>query len=114
MNPTLNSTANSTPDTHEVLCCPTALIPVGLALGALLIVLVHLGFFGSGRGPDQGAAAHVWQILMAAQIPAIALFTTRWFSKARRPACNVLAMHGLAIAICIGIAALAPLYFLHL
>ena len=77
---------NSSPDTREVLCCPTALLPLGLSLGALLVVLLHIAFFGPASAPDEGAAAHVWQILMVAQIPALALFMSRWFRIARRPA----------------------------
>ena len=49
----MNSAADTTTD---VLCSPTALVPIGLSLGAALIVLVHLGFFGSNPGPDEGGA----------------------------------------------------------
>ena len=105
---------NSGPTTREVLCCPTALLPVALALGALLIVLTHIAFFGSAAGPDEGAAAHVWQVLMVAQIPALALFTTKWFHRARRSAFRVLTLQGAAIILSIGAAAMAPLYFLQL
>jgi hypothetical protein len=107
----MNSTAETT---TEVLCCPTALVPIGLSLGALVIALVHFGFFGADLGPDEGAAAHVWQLLMAAQIPALALFTAKWSRRARRPYFNVLKLQGLAILICIGSGALAPLYFLRM
>ena len=107
----MNSTADTTTD---VLCCPTALVPIGLSLGALLIVLLHFGLFGSDPNPDEGATAHIWQLLMAAQVPALALFTAKWFRRARRPCLNVLAMHGIAIAMCVGLAARAPLYFLNL
>jgi len=105
----MNTTADTTTD---VLCCPTALVPIALSLGALLIVLVHFGFFGADPGPDEGAAAHVWQLLMIAQIPALALFTAKWLRRARRPCLNVLTVHGVVIAMCIGLAARAPSYFL--
>ena len=105
---------NSSPDTREVLCCPTALLPIGLSLGALLIVLLHIAFFGAASAPDEDAAAHVWQILMFAQIPALTLFVARWFRIARRPALRVLALHGAAIVLSVTVAAAAPVYFLHL
>jgi hypothetical protein len=105
---------SSTPDTREVLCCPTGLLPIGLSLGALLIVLLHVAFFGADSAPDEGAAAHVWQILMFAQIPALTLFVGRWFRIARRPALRVLALHGAAIILSVTVAAAAPVYFLHL
>jgi hypothetical protein len=105
---------NSSPDARDVLCCPTALLPIGLSLGALLVVLIHIAFYGSTSAPDAVAAAHVWQILMAAQIPAVVLFSARWFPKARRPAFQVLTLHGATIGLSVAAAALAPLYFLHL
>lgn len=107
----MNSTAETTTD---VFCSPTALVPTVLSLGALIIVLMHYGFFGSDPSTDEGAAAHVWQLLMAAQIPALALFTAKWFRRARRPCLNVLTVHSLSIAMCIGLAALAPHYFLKM
>lgn len=105
---------SSSPDTREVLCCPTALLPIGLSLGALLVVLLHVAFFGAASAPDEGAAAHVWQILMFAQIPALTLFIGRWFRIARRPTFRVLALQGATIALSIAVAAVSPVYFLHL
>lgn len=105
---------NSGPNTREVLFCPTALLPIGLAFGALLIVLIHVAFFGADSAPDEGAAAHIWQILMLAQIPALVMFAGRWFRIARRPAFRVLALHGAAIVLSVAVAAVAPVYFLHL
>jgi|SRR6185437_7222707 hypothetical protein len=105
---------NFTPDTREVLCCPTALLPLGLSLGALLVVLVHVASFGPVHGPEEDAIAHIWQILMLVQIPALALFLGRWFRKARRSAFQVLTLQGAAIAISVVTAALPPVHFVHL
>jgi hypothetical protein len=103
---------NSSPDTRDVLCCPTALLPIGLSLAALLIVLLHVAFFGAASAPDKDAAAHVWQILMFAQIPALTLFVGRWFRIARGPALRVLTLQGVTIVLSVAAAALAPVYFL--
>lgn len=103
---------NDNPNTREVLCSPTALLPIGLSLGALLVVLIHIAFFGAASAPDEGAAAHVWQILMFAQIPALTLFIGRWFRIARRPTFHVLVLHGVAIGLSVAVAAMAPVYFL--
>lgn len=103
-----------TPDTREVLCCPTALLPIGLSLGALLVVLIHVAVSGPVRATDQDAIAHIWQILMFVQIPALALFIGRWFRKARRPTFQVLTLQGAAIAVSVAVAALAPVHFVHL
>jgi hypothetical protein len=105
---------SSSPDTREVLCCPTGLLPIALSLGALLIVLLHIAFFGADSAPDEDAAAHVWQILMFAQIPALTLFFGRWFRIAPRPTFHVLALQGASIALSVAVAAAAPVYFLHL
>jgi hypothetical protein len=105
---------NSSPDTREVLFCPTALLPIGLSLGALLIVLMHIAIFGSASGPDEDAAAHLWQILMAVQIPALTLFICRWLPKARRPTFRVLTLQGMVMALSVAAAAHARFYSLHL
>jgi hypothetical protein len=101
-----------TPDTREVLCCPTALLPIGLSLGALLVVLIHV--VSVGPGSDQDAVAYLWRILMLVQIPALALFIGRWLRKARRPTFQVLALQGTAFALSVAMAALAPVHFVHL
>lgn len=105
---------NSRPDTREVFCCPTAILPIGLSLCTFLIALIHVAFYGHSPEPDGGSTAHVWQLLMAAQIPALALFAATWFRKARGPAFQALKVHGAAIGLSVAAAALAPAYFLHL
>lgn len=105
---------NFSPDTHEVLCSPTALLPIGLSLGALLVVLIHIACFGPVYGADQDPVAHIWQILMLVQIPALALFMGRWFRKARRPTLQVLTLQSVAIALSVVAAALPSVHFVHL
>lgn len=41
---------------------------------------------------DEGTAAHLWQLLMLAQLVAIAVFLVRWAPKAPRPAMMMLAL----------------------
>ena len=103
---------DSSPNAREVLCCPTGLLPIGLSLGALFVVFIHVAFVGATSAPDEDSAAHVWQILMLAQIPALALFTGRWLRIARHPTFQVLALHGGAIAL--SVVAAAPVHFLRL
>ena|SRR5215469_7173024 len=105
---------NFNSDTREVLCCPTGLLPFGLSLGALLVVLIHVASSGPVPGPDGDAVAHLWQILMLVQIPALALFLGRWLRKARRPTFQVLILQGAAIAVSIGAAALPSVHFVRL
>ena len=53
---------------------PSAFVPVAMSFAALAIVLVHIIMSGAAREADEGTAAHLWQLLMAAQIPIIAFF----------------------------------------
>ena len=88
---------------------PSAFVPLAMSLCALAIVLGHVALYGAAREADEGAAAHSWQLLMAAQIPVIGFFAIKWLPGAPRPACIVLALHLLA-----ALAALAPVYLLNL
>ena len=57
---------------------PSALIPVAMSLAALALLIGYIAMFGTARQEDEGAAAHIWQILIAGQIPIIAFFALRW------------------------------------
>jgi hypothetical protein len=86
---------------------PSALIPVVMSLAALLVVLGHIVMFGTARQADEGAAAHLWQLLMAGQLPVIAFFAIKWFPRTPGPALLVLALQASA-----GLAAAAPVFLL--
>jgi hypothetical protein len=88
---------------------PSALIPIAMSVAALSLVLGHLAFFGAAREADEGAAAHLWQLLMAGQIPVIAYFAYRWLPQTPGPAALVLALQAVA-----GLAAAAPVFVLNL
>ncbi len=87
---------------------PSAFLPVAMSLLAVAVVVTHIALFGTEPQPDEGAAAHLWQLLMAGQLPIVAFFAMRWLPHAPRYALPVLAMQVAA-----AIAALAPVYFLH-
>jgi hypothetical protein len=93
----------------RLLKAPSAYTPVAMSLAALGTVLLHLARFGVTHEVDEGAAAHIWQLLMAAQLPVIAFFAIKWLPQAPKEAVVVLALQ-LAAAL----AALAPVYFLKL
>ena len=44
---------------------PLPWIPIGMSLAALALVLGHIALYGTAREADEGAAAHLWQLLMA-------------------------------------------------
>ena len=87
---------------------PSAFVPVAMSFTALAIVLVHIIMSGAAREVDEGTAAHLWQLLMAAQIPVIAFFAIRWLPQSPRAARPVVALQAVA-----ALAGLAPVYLLN-
>ncbi|MGH2435950.1 MAG: hypothetical protein ACRDFA_03035 [bacterium] len=86
---------------------PSAFIPIAMSIAALITVLYHAAMFGIAPQADEGAAAHIWQLLMAGQVPVVAFYAIKWLPRAPRTALQVLALQvGAALA------ALAPVYWL--
>ncbi len=94
---------------------PSAILPLAMSIGALAVIAVSAiygfahGAHGIIRQPDEGAAAHLWQLLMAGQLPILVFFAIKWLPRAPRPTLYVLALQAGAV-----LAAMAPVYFLHL
>jgi hypothetical protein len=82
---------------------PSAFLPLVMSLGALAMVVWFVAVHGVVRQPDESAQARIWQVLMAAQVPAIAYFALRWLPRETRPARIVLTLQVFA-----AIAAAAP------
>jgi hypothetical protein len=80
-----------------------------MSLAALTIVLGHIAVFGTARQADEEAAAHLWQLLMAGQVPVVAFFAAKWLPRAPGQALVVLALQGGAM-----LAALAPVFYFNL
>jgi hypothetical protein len=91
-----------------VLKHPSAYLPVAMSLGALATVLVFLAWNGATPQADEGAAAHVWQILLSAQVPIVVFFAFKWVPQSPRQAVPILALQlGAALV------AMGPVFFLH-
>ncbi len=90
------------------MCRPlTAWIPIAMSLAALAIVLFHIAMFGTARQSDEGAEAHMWQLLMAGQVPILIVYAVQWLPRAPKTALQVIGVQlGAAVA------ALAPVYLL--
>lgn len=86
---------------------PSAWIPVVMSLGALVMVAMQLVTHGVEPERDEGAFAHLWQLLMVAQLPVIAFFAFRWVRRAPRQAVPVLVAQAAAAA-----AAAVPVHML--
>ena len=88
---------------------PSAFLPVAMSFAALATVLGHVAMFGAVREADEGTAAHVFQLLMIAQVPIVAFFAIKWLPRTPRQALHILALQASA-----ALAALAPVFFLNL
>jgi hypothetical protein len=78
---------------------PSGVIPIAMSLAALAIVIGYVVMFGTARQADEGAAAHMWQLLMAGQVPVVAFFAIKWLPSQPRQALQVLAFQfGAALA----------------
>jgi hypothetical protein len=88
---------------------PSAFLPMAMSFAALAMVLVSIGMFGVVHERDEGAVAHIWQLLMAGQMPILAFFILRWLPRAPKQTLFVFALQtGAALA------AMAPVYYLKL
>ena len=88
---------------------PSAFLPVAMSFAALATVLGHVALFGVVREADEGTAAHIWQLLMALQVPVMAFFAVKWLPQTPRQALPIVALQAGA-----ALAALAPVFLLKL
>ena len=87
---------------------PSAMLPVVMSGVALAIVIGYATLFGVARQADEGTAAHLWQLLMIGQAPAIAFFAIKWVPS--EPAQTLLV---LALQIGAALVAVAPVWWLQ-
>ena len=88
---------------------PSALLPIVMSVAALALVLGNVAIYGVVHQEDEGAAAHIWQLLMAGQVPVIAYFAWKWLPQSPGKTLQVLALQAVA-----AVAAFAPVYLLKL
>ena len=94
---------------RSILREPSALIPLAMSAAALLMVLSQLAFAADPRPKDEGIAAHLFQLLIVAQIPVAAFFAARWLPRQPAQALRVIAMQVFAALV-----ALAPVFIFKL
>lgn len=79
-----------------------------VSLAALATVFVFIALHGTAPQEDEGAAAHIWQLLMAAQAPIVFFFALKWVPRFPKQAVPILALQiGAALA------AMAPIFLLN-
>ena len=88
---------------------PSAFIPMAMSLTALAVVLGSIALSGVVHEADEGFTAHVWQLLMAGQVPLLAFFAIKWLPRVPRQAIGVVALQIVAT-----LAAVAPVFFFGL
>jgi hypothetical protein len=71
---------------------PSAFLPVAMSTAALTLLVGYILMFGTARQEDEGTAAHLWQLLMAGQVPIIGFFVIKWLPAEPRKALPVLAL----------------------
>jgi hypothetical protein len=92
----------------SVLKHPSAFLPVAMSLGALATVSLFVALHGTAPQADEGAAAHIWQLLMVAQLPIVLLFAIKWLPQSPRQAVPIL-----AVQVGAALAAMTPVFLLH-
>lgn len=81
------------------------LVPLAMSLAALALVVGHVAVYGitqpleAGARPDEGTAAHLFQLLLAGQLPLIA-----YFALTRLPSGPVATLAMLALQATAGLA----------
>lgn len=93
----------------ELLRRPSAYVPIVMSIAALALVLLAVMFLDAAHQTDEGFAAHLWQLLVAGQLPVIVFCAAKWLPRSTRPALCVLAAQAFALLI-----AIAPVYLLRL
>jgi hypothetical protein len=71
---------------------PSVFLPLTMSLTALALVLGRAAIYGVIHEADEGAPAHIWQLLMAAQLPLIAFLAVKWLPQDPRPTLQVLGL----------------------
>jgi hypothetical protein len=92
----------------ELLKRPSGVIPLAMSGVALAIVVGYATMFGTARQPDEGAAAHLWQLLMIGQLPVVAWFAVTCLPSRPRQALGVLTAQ-----ISAALAAIFPVLWFH-
>ena len=116
LTPTRGNPMNPNPNSFRaILKHPSAFLPLAMslsALGVLACAAIYGFLHGAGgiiRQPDEGTAAHLWQLLMAGQLPVLLFFAVKWLPRAPKQTIYVLALQAGA-----ALASMAPVYLLHL
>ena len=86
---------------------PSAWLSLSMAFACLALVVGHFAMYGNLHEVDEGTPAHLFQLLMVAQVPIVGYFAIKWLPQNPTAALQVLALW-----VAVVIAAFAGVYFL--
>ena len=75
---------------------PSGWLPVTMSGAAVALVVVHVARYGMVREADEGTSAHLFQLLMVAQLPVVLFFASKWLPKTPKQALWVLGLQAVA------------------
>jgi len=93
---------NNNSENKSLLKKPSAWIPLVMSLAALALLLGYvaiLGYVAKFRivqHEDEGTPAHLFQLIMLAQLPIVPFFAIRWLPKRPKQSLLVLGLQALA------------------
>lgn len=88
---------------------PSAIAPILMSIAALSVVLIAVAAGRATPQPDEGTAAHIWQLLMVGQVPFVGWFAGHWLKRDPTAALLILGLQ-----LCAFIAAFLPVWLLGL
>ena len=94
---------------YSIIKHPSAFLPIALSLIASLLVVGEAAFFGATHQTDEGAAAHIWQLLVEIQLPIILFFIVKYLPQQLKQTSQVIGLQLLAL-----ILAVLPVFLFHL
>ena len=78
---------------------PTGFLPLAMSLAAFALLIGFIARYGIISEPDEGSAAHIFQLLMIGQVPIIGVFAIKWLRRAPLQALTIVVVQiGAAIA----------------
>ncbi len=69
----------------------SGIVPLAMSFAALAMVLIRLAVYGVAPEADGGTPAHIFQLLMVAQVPIVWFFVVTWLPRAPWRTLQVLA-----------------------
>jgi hypothetical protein len=78
---------------RDLFWSPSGFAPVAMSACALAAIAAHIMTSGIAPQADEGTAAHLWQLLMAGQLPVVVWFAIRRVPERGRRAMTISAIH---------------------